>query len=62
MLLREQRGLTWVLALVSSRADVLAFWGLGAASDGRVQDGEAAVARQLVKACKPNMSACDSAK
>lgn len=52
----EQDGLTWVLTLVSSCADVLAFWGLCATSDGRVEDSEATVARQLIETCQANMS------
>lgn len=42
-----------MLTLVSSRADVLAFWGLCATSDGRVQHSEATVARQLIEAGLP---------
>lgn len=42
---------TWVVALVSSGAHVFALGGFGAAGDGGVQDGEAAVARQLVETC-----------
>lgn len=43
-------GLTWMFALVASRTHVLALGRLGAAGDGRVEDGEAAVTRQLVEA------------
>lgn len=37
---------------MSSRAHVLALWWLRATGDGRVQDGEAAVTRQLVETYK----------
>lgn len=43
----------WVVALVSSRTQVFALRGLGAAGDGRVQHGEPAVTRQLVKTGLP---------
>lgn len=43
----------WVVTLVSSRAHVLALRWLRAAGDGRVQDSEAAVTRQLVEAGLP---------
>lgn len=41
--------LTRVVALVSPRARALALRGRRAAGDGRVQDGEPAVTRQLVE-------------
>lgn len=43
--------LTWVVTLVSSRAQVFTLRRFNAASDGRVQNGEATVTRQLVKTC-----------
>lgn len=43
----------WVVTLVSSRAQVLALWWLCAAGDGRVQDSEPTVTRQLVEAGLP---------
>lgn len=44
--------LTWVVTLVSSCAHVLALWWFCATGDGRVQDSEPTVTRQLVKTCK----------
>lgn len=43
----------WVVALVSSCAHVFALWWLGATGDGRVQDGEPTVTRQLVETGLP---------
>lgn len=50
--LQMQFSPTWVVTLVSSGAHVFALGGFGAAGDGGVQDGEAAVTRQLIEACR----------
>lgn len=44
--------LTWVVTLMPSGAHVFALRGLRTTGDGRVQDGESTVARQLVKTCR----------
>lgn len=43
----------WVVALVSSCTHVFALWWLCAAGDGRVQDSEPAVTRQLIETGLP---------
>lgn len=42
---------TWVVTLVPPGAHVFTLGGFGAAGDGRVQDSEATVTRQLVETC-----------